>query len=189
MHDELVPKSDWIFSLIDELFAKGVRRPGYRANRWASAFCARRFREYGLENVRLEPVTLPYWEPLSWSLRAIGQNGEAELQCYPLPHSAATDEIELELVAYDASSPSAVEGKASLHEAQLLRIPPTFPVAGGLALLALGWAASDWAGSAVAVFVGQMVLVGLVGRRRPQPAPPAASSSPIRSSWRAISST
>lgn len=34
MQDGLVPKSDWILSLIEEIYAKGVRRPGYPANSW-----------------------------------------------------------------------------------------------------------------------------------------------------------
>ena len=57
MQDDLVPKSDWILGLIEQIYAKGVRRPGYPANRWAVEFCAERFREFGLENVRLEPVS------------------------------------------------------------------------------------------------------------------------------------
>jgi len=134
MEDGFVPSSDWIVGLIEEIYAKGVRRPGYPAHRWTVEFCAERFREFGLENARLEPVSLPYWEPRSWSLHVTGPDEETELPCFPLPHSAPTDDIELELVSYDPTSPDAVVGKASFHEVQLLRMPPTVPVSGGAAL-------------------------------------------------------
>lgn len=135
MRDEWVPESNWIFDLIEELYARGVRRPGYPADRWAIEFCARRFREFGLENVRLEPVSVPYWEPRSWSLHVAGSAGEVELPCFPLPHSAPTDGLELDLVSYDAASPDQVSGKASFHDVRLMRVPPTMPVSGGLSAL------------------------------------------------------
>lgn len=134
MQDDLVPTSDWILGLIEKIYAKGVRRPGYPADLWTVEFCAERFREFGLESVRLEPVSLPYWEPRSWSLHVTGPDEHTELSCFPLPHSAPTEEIELELVPYDPASPDAVKGKASFHDVQLLRMPPTVPVSGGSAL-------------------------------------------------------
>ena len=134
MRDELVPEKEEIFGWIEQIYAQGVRRPGYPADRWAEEFCAERFRALGLEKVRLEPAPLPYWEPRSWSLHASGAAGEIELPCFPLPHSAPTEEIELELVPYDPASPTAVKGKASLHEMTLVRIPPASPVTGGSAV-------------------------------------------------------
>jgi len=32
MQDDLVSNSDWILRLIEEIYAKGVRRPGYLVN-------------------------------------------------------------------------------------------------------------------------------------------------------------
>ncbi len=134
MRDDLVPGALEILGWIERIYAQGIRRPGYPADRWAEEFCAERFRDFGLENVRLEPAPLPYWEPRSWSLHARGEDGEIELPCFPLPHSAPTEEIELPLVPFDPESPSAVEGKASLHDTTLLRIPPASPVTGGSAV-------------------------------------------------------
>jgi hypothetical protein len=34
MQGDMVPKSDWILGLIEEIYAKGARRPGYPANSW-----------------------------------------------------------------------------------------------------------------------------------------------------------
>ena len=70
MRDELVPEKEEIFGWIEQIYAQGIRRPGYPADRWAEEFCAERFRALGLEEVRLEPAPLPYWEPRSWSLHA-----------------------------------------------------------------------------------------------------------------------
>jgi len=137
MQNKLVPKSNWILDLIKEIYAKGVRRPGYPADRQAVEFSVKHFRKLGLENVRLEPVSLPCWEPRSWSMHVIGSDGEIEFPCFPLPHSAPTDGIELELVPYDPASPETVKGKASFHDVQLLQIPPTASVSTDLAATAI----------------------------------------------------
>ena len=65
MREELIPTADTIFAWIEEVFGKGIRRPGYPANRWAEDWCQAQFHEFGLERVRAEPVRLPYWEPRS----------------------------------------------------------------------------------------------------------------------------
>ena len=65
MHDEFVPPTSEIQAWIERIFSHGIRRPGYPADHWAEGFCVEQFRKLGLEKVRLEPVKLPYWEPLS----------------------------------------------------------------------------------------------------------------------------
>jgi hypothetical protein len=124
--EDLIPAEDAIYAWIEEVFGQGIRRPGYPADNWATGFARDRFTEFGLENVRLEPVDLPYWEPRSWSLRAWPASDESaavEVECFPLPHSAATPGLEAELAAFDAASPSAVEGKAALRRVPLMRMP------------------------------------------------------------------
>jgi hypothetical protein len=122
--DERVPGRETIQRWIERIFAEGIRRPGYPADRFAETFCADAFRKAGLENVRLEPVRLPYWEPRACSLLVRGPGGEIELPCFPLPHSAPTPGLEAELAAYDRASPEGVRGKVSLYEVPLLRLPP-----------------------------------------------------------------
>ena len=63
IHDELVPDEGRIFAWIEEVFGHGVRRPGYPADRWAESWLQEQFRGFGIENVRAEPVEMPYWEP------------------------------------------------------------------------------------------------------------------------------
>ena len=60
-----VPTREAIFGWISEVFAQGVRRPGYPADVWAEEWVADRFREIGLDDVRLEPVDVTRWEPLA----------------------------------------------------------------------------------------------------------------------------
>ena len=96
MRDECIVSEDRIHGWIEEIFGWGVRRPGYPADRKAEEFSAQRFRELGLEDVRLEPVPLPLWEPRQWSLQVDAAGERFELRCFPLPHAAPCDELELE---------------------------------------------------------------------------------------------
>jgi hypothetical protein len=95
-----------------------VRRPGYPADRWSEQFCQERFRALGLENVRTEPVELPYWEPRQWSLTVWGDGSGVsqglDLPCFPLPHSAPTAGLEAQLVPFDSQSPERGEGGIAL---------------------------------------------------------------------------
>ncbi|UCE87610.1 MAG: hypothetical protein JSU66_07845, partial [Deltaproteobacteria bacterium] len=127
LDDGLVADEAAILGWIETVYAAGIRRPGYPADRFAERFCAKQFRAFGLENVRLEPVRLPYWEPRSASLRVHAAGAALELPCFPLPHAAAAEGLELELAAFDATAAAAVAGKASLYDVPLLRIPPTWP--------------------------------------------------------------
>ena len=121
--DELVPDEAQIYAWIEKVFAQGVRRPGYPADRWAEQFCLEQFRAIGLENVRAEPVELPYWEPRAWSLTVQPEGGEAiAVPCFPLPHAAATDGIEGELAHYDWQAPD-VQGRIALCDVRLGRLP------------------------------------------------------------------
>jgi len=128
--DDLVPDRDAILHWIEQIYEGGIRRPGYPADRRAERLCEERFREFGLENVRLEPVPLAYWEPRSWSLRVRHAGVESELPCFPLPHSAPAEGLEISLAAFDPTRPEAVRGRASLFDVSLLRLPPELPASG-----------------------------------------------------------
>lgn len=124
--DRLIPAEDTTYRWIEQVFGQGIRRPGYPADEWATEFARNLFAEFGLENVRLEPVELPCWEPGNYSLRVWPADDEAsavELACFPLPHSAATQGLEAELALFDASAPAAVSGKIALRAVPLIRMP------------------------------------------------------------------
>lgn len=122
---ELIPTERRVYGWIQQVFSRGVRRPAYPADRWAEQFCLERYREFGLENVRLEPVELPYWEPHRWSL-TVWRDGPGTVQmldlaCFPLPHSAPTASVEADLVLFEAQSPERVKGAIALYELPLMR--------------------------------------------------------------------
>jgi hypothetical protein len=127
MRDELVSAEERIYGWIEEVFGHGVRRPGYAADRWAEGWLQERFRTFGLEHVRAEPVEMPYWEPRRVWLVVIDASGrETEIPCFPLPLAADADGLELELVAYNDDSREAVRDKAALFDAPLLRVPQSY---------------------------------------------------------------
>jgi hypothetical protein len=124
MRDELIPNEETIYGCIAEVFAQGVRRPGYPADRWAEQRCLERLRTLGLENVRAEPVVLPYWEPKRASLTVRTSEGETmALDCFPLPHAAPTSGLESQLVEYRDEDPTAVREKIALCDVPLGRFP------------------------------------------------------------------
>ena len=130
LQNALVPDERTIFGWIETVFARGVRRPGYAADRWTENFCLERFRQLGLENVRLEPVTLPYWEPLESSLIVRKQGYESRIGSFSLPHSAATDEAGVggSLVHWRDETPGAVSGALALVDVPLMRGPAELPL-------------------------------------------------------------
>jgi len=123
LREDAVPAEDQIYGWIEEVFRQGVRRPGYPADQWAEQWIQDRFREFGLESVRAEPVVTPYWEPLHSSLVAVrADSTEAEIPCFALPFSSP-DHVEATLVALDGG---AVQGAIALCELPLLRVPHTW---------------------------------------------------------------
>lgn len=128
-----VPDGEAIFAWISEVFDQGVRRPGYPADEWAEGWIADRFRSLGLEDVRLEPVTVTRWEPLDWSLDVMAGAEARRLDCFPVPFAAPATNLEADVVAYDAARPEAVAGKASLYDVPLLRIPADLLASSGSA--------------------------------------------------------
>lgn len=129
-----VPTTDAIAGWIEQVVARGVRRPGYEADRWTERFLLDRFRALGLHDVHREPVPVTRWEPTSWELVATPAGGEARtIDGFPLPLGRPVDGLELELAAYRDDDPGAVGGRAALVETQLIRLPATFPATGGSA--------------------------------------------------------
>jgi hypothetical protein len=126
--ESLLPDEKTLFRWIERIHAQGIRRPGYPADRWAEQFLCDQLRGFGIENVRLEPVELPYWEPRRAVLIAEGNTDRFEIDCFPLPFSAPVQTGRFELAAFDANARSNVRDKASLYDVNLFRLPPAFTV-------------------------------------------------------------
>src|SRR6266508_443043 len=128
---DAVPSTEQVFNWIQAVFSQGIRRPGYPADEWTMQFCAQLFRDWGLENVRREPIMVSRWEPLEWSLDVTAGGESRTLDCFPMPFSAPVDGLEAELAPFAGGDPSLVAGKVALLDNALLRLPPTALVAGG----------------------------------------------------------
>ena len=121
----LVPSPQQQLSWIQAICDRGIRRPGFEADRWVTDWVADSFRRDGLQDVRLEEVPLPRWEPRSWSLRvwsAASPDDRIELPCFPLPHSApAAAGIEAEISRVENDP----RGRLALAPVTLTRLPQT----------------------------------------------------------------
>ena len=108
---------------IETVCAQGIRRPGYPADAWSERWIAERFTELGLDDVHLEPVELPRWEPRSWSLSVATDTERFEVPCFPLPHSAPVpDGIEAELATLEDDP----KGAIALDTVTLNTLPQSF---------------------------------------------------------------
>ncbi|WP_157248341.1 M28 family metallopeptidase [Nonomuraea typhae] len=64
----MIPDTARMMAWIETVTSRGIRRPGYPADDWTAAWAAERFTEFGLHDVRLAPVELPFWRPVTASL-------------------------------------------------------------------------------------------------------------------------
>ena len=128
LREDLVPDDATILDWITRVHAQGIRRPGYPADRWAEQFCRDQLAGYGLSDVRLEPVELPYWEPRAAVLRVESGDAASELACFALPFSAPTTATRLQLASFDVQTPESVRGKVALYEVSPVCVPPSFAV-------------------------------------------------------------
>lgn len=70
---------------IRRIVSFGTRRPGYPQSLQVEQWLESKFREFGLAEVRREPVPVNYWEPAVTSIR-FPANG-LELPCFPVPYT------------------------------------------------------------------------------------------------------
>jgi hypothetical protein len=123
--DALIPLASEIFRWIETVFAQGVRRPGYPADRWAERWIREQFESFGLADVRGEPVRLAGWEDHEARLTVWPADAPAaaiDLPCFALPHCAQADALEADLVSL-GSGVRAVAGAISVEEFDLIRMP------------------------------------------------------------------
>jgi hypothetical protein len=127
--DRFVPPRSEIMRWIEQIVERGIRRPGYDADRWTEAWAADRFRSFGLERVTCEAVELPKWEPLEPGRLEVWPAGNRAASVtwegFALPHSRpAPDGIEAELVPLStAADHEAVTGRLALVEVEFMRMP------------------------------------------------------------------
>jgi len=126
-----IPSEEEMFAQIEEICSWGIRRSAYPAGRRAEDYIVEQFEKLGLEDVRKEPVRLPVWEPQEYSLKVVTDEGEFEIDCFPLPHSAGDVDATLDLALFDSDRPEAVAGRAALCPLSLMEAPATLAAVGG----------------------------------------------------------
>ncbi|WP_076814761.1 M28 family peptidase [Pseudofrankia asymbiotica] len=127
-----VPGVDEMVGWIEQIVARGVRRPGYPADAWVEGFVSARFRELGLVDVHTEPVSVTRWEPTRYSLVATPAGAAPrELRCFPVPLAAPAEGLDVELARFDEAAPGAVAGRAALVDAKVAALPPALPATFG----------------------------------------------------------
>jgi hypothetical protein len=100
-----VPPAGRMMADIEAIVGLGIRRPGYAGDRRAEEWAARRFAEIGLEQVALEPVELPMWEPASALLDIWPAGDQAAGQRFTgfaLPYTQGCTDLERDLLPADA---------------------------------------------------------------------------------------
>jgi hypothetical protein len=122
--DSLIPSTDEIFSWIETIFAQGIRRPGYPADRWAESWIRDQFNAFGLDDVRFEPVRLPQWDDTHTSLHVcpVDRPDDAvEIPCFALPHCARALDLEADLIAFEPTVDAS--GQIAVEQFDLIRLP------------------------------------------------------------------
>jgi hypothetical protein len=77
-----------MLSWIRRIVGFGTRRPGYPQSLQVEGWLENLLREFGLEEVRREPVPVICWEPSMTSLALT--EGALELPCFPIPYTSWT---------------------------------------------------------------------------------------------------
>ena len=122
--DALIPSTREIFGWIETVFAQGIRRPGYPADRWAEHWIRDQFNTFGLDEVRFEPVRLPKWDATHTSLHVWPVERPRELlqiPCFALPHCARALELEANLLAFEPNVDAT--GHIAVERFDLIRMP------------------------------------------------------------------
>jgi hypothetical protein len=125
--------SGWIQELID----CGYRRPGTESGLKAEQYIKRKFEEFGLDQVRLEPIEIDVWHRDKWGLTVQVDGQERSVPCFPAPFSKFTpaDGTQAELIYLREGNESDyaqanVEGKIAVVDVRFLTLPAEKVTAG-----------------------------------------------------------
>ena len=121
-----LPDQQTIWSWIEGLCSTTHRRPGTPEGHRAEQWVAERFRELGLEEVRLDPLPITVWSARRWLLTV----GEETIPSFYVPYTGFTgaDGVEAPLVYVGVGKPGAfarhdVAGKLVVADVPFPRMP------------------------------------------------------------------
>ena len=116
-----LPTARRMMSWIREIVGRGIRRPGYAADRWVERWAADRFEEFGLDDVELEEVDITRWDPGPATL--VVEPGNHRFKGFPAPYTTA-DTVEAELASLTDETPAgSLAGKIGVYEFSPLVLP------------------------------------------------------------------
>jgi hypothetical protein len=85
-----LPTEEEVFGYIEQVYNLGIRRPGWEATARAKDLMAANLREFGFDEVYIEPSTFDLWREKAWSL-TIDPQGEAwQPETFFVPYSGPT---------------------------------------------------------------------------------------------------
>jgi len=84
--------ADEMFGWVKDMARLGPRRPGSPADHENEAYLADKLRSFGLDQVRLEPMEIDYWEPARGCLEIDEGAGFSAWPAQWIPHTAFTAE-------------------------------------------------------------------------------------------------
>jgi len=114
------PRLGEMLGWIRRVVGFGTRRPGYPQSLQVEHWLEIVFREFGLAEVRREPVPVNYWEPLTTSLEFAAD--ATEFPCFPIPYTAWT-------ASAGIASPTVFVGEGKPEEFQALEVRGRIAVA------------------------------------------------------------
>jgi hypothetical protein len=85
--EEAAPCLGQMLGWIRRIVGFGTRRPGYPQSLQVEQWLENLFREFGLTDVRREPVPVNFWEPRTTSLEFAA---DSEFPCFPIPYTSWT---------------------------------------------------------------------------------------------------
>ncbi|MFZ0888104.1 MAG: M28 family peptidase [Candidatus Binataceae bacterium] len=131
-----MPSNDEIFGWVSELWRfgnrskYGHRMPGTAADHQAARYVEARFREFGLEDVKAEPMSIFTSFPDRWALHIESDARTEEIPCYFLRYAAFTPQqgISADLVYLGTGSEEEFKAKAAAGKIAMVDLiaPPGY---------------------------------------------------------------
>lgn len=121
--EDIVPIKDVIIAWVSEIFHQGIRRPGYPADIWVEKWIKRKFEQFNLDEIILEPLKIQRWETNNANLVIwLEETPEDRMKipCFPIPYTISAKNIEGEVCNI---SNNELKGNIPLNRLSLIKLP------------------------------------------------------------------
>lgn len=95
-----LPSEAEVFGFVEQVYDLGIRRPGWEATAKAKDLLADNLKDFGFEEVHIEPYTFDLWRENIWSLTIDPQGDAWQPETYFVPYSGPTpsDGVEAQIL-------------------------------------------------------------------------------------------